>query len=380
MSAPLLVYVGTYTEPIRFGTGTVLQGKGKGIHLLSLDPESGALTLLGVAAVAANPSYLAFDTSQHFLYAVNELKTYQGQPTGTISAFAVDATTGSLTLLNQLPTHGIDPCHVTVDPQRRHAFVANFMSGSVCVLPIRDDGSLEAASDFIQHLGQGIDPQRQSGPHAHSVTLDPAGAVAFVPDLGLDKVLIYRFDAAGGMLEPNATPWLKQRPGSGPRHLVLHPNGRFAYLVNELNATVAALLYDPATGALQHMQTVPTLPGDFAGTNICADIQVHPSGRFVYASNRGHDSVAAFAIDPATGHLTPSSHTPSGGRTPRNFCLDPAGRLLLAANQDSDRIVVFRVDAQTGALQPTGYAASVPTPVCVKIRAVTSDGGTTWRP
>ena len=223
MTDGTLVYVGTYTEPIRFGTGKMLQGKGEGIYVFRLDPESGALEPAGKTTGVANPSYLAFDATQRFLYAVNELKSYEDQPTGTVSAFAVDPATGALTFLNRQPTHGTDPCHVVVDRPRRHVFVANFMSGSVCVLPVRDDGSLGEACDFVQHPGSSIDPARQSGPHAHSVDARPANRHAFVPDLGLDKLLIYKFDAKRGMLEPNAMPWIKMKPGAGPRHVALHP-------------------------------------------------------------------------------------------------------------------------------------------------------------
>ena len=382
MTAEMLVYVGTYTEPIRFGTGRVLQGKGEGIYVFRLDQESGALEPVGKTTSVTNPSYLEFDATQRFLYAVNELKSYQDSPTGTVSAFAAHPTTGELTFLNRQPTHGTDPCHVVVDRRRRHVFVANFMSGSVCVLPVRDDGSLDAACDFIQHLGAGIDPVRQNGPHAHSVTLDATNRYAFVPDLGLDKLLIYKFDAKRGMLEPNGVPWIKMKPGAGPRHVALHPGGRFAYLINELNSTLAALACNRRTGAFQELQIVPTLPEGFRGESTGADIQISPSGRFIYASNRGHDSIAIYRINQRTGRLTYVDHAATQGRTPRSFCLDPTGRFLLAANQDSDMIVTFRIDARTGKLRPTGHVAHVPTPVCVKVRMpamARSKGGHVWR-
>ncbi|HSZ94459.1 MAG TPA: lactonase family protein [Acetobacteraceae bacterium] len=382
MSNETLVYVGTYTEPIHFGTGKVLQGKAEGIYRFLLDPASGALQPLGKTTGVANPSYLAFDHTRRFLYAVNELKSFEDGATGTVSAFAVEPATGELTYLNRQPTHGTDPCHVVVDRERRHVFVANFSSGSVCVLPVRDDGSLDAACDFVQHLGAGIDPVRQNGPHAHSVTLDRANRFAFVPDLGLDKLLIYKFDAQRGMLEPNGVPWIKLKPGAGPRHLALHPGGRFGYLVNELNRTVAVLGCDRKTGAMQELQVITTLPEGFGGANTCADIHVAPSGRFVYASNRGHDSIAIFRVDQRTGRLTCIDHAATQGRTPRNFCLDPTGSFLLVANQDSDTIVTFRIDARSGMLETTGHVAPVPTPVCVKVRApamAAAEGGHSWR-
>jgi 6-phosphogluconolactonase len=382
MPSEMLVYVGTYTAPIRFGTGRVLQGKGEGIYIFRLDAASGALEPVGTTTGVANPSYLAFDATQHFLYAVNELKEYQDRPTGTVSAFAVDAATGELRFLNRQPTHGTDPCHVIVDAKRKHVFVANFMSGSICVLPVREDGSLGDACDFIQHQGAGIDPVRQKGPHAHSITLDRANRYAFVPDLGLDKLLIYKFDAKRGMLEPNGVPWIKMKPGAGPRHVTLHPGGKFAYLINELNSTVAALAYDRKTGAFQELQIVPTLPEGFRGASTCADIQVSPSGMFVYASNRGHDSITIYRINRRTGRLTYVDHSATQGKTPRSFCIDPTGRFLLAANQDTDTIVTFRIHARTGRLRPTGHVAHVPTPVCVKVRisaTARSKGGQTWR-
>jgi 6-phosphogluconolactonase len=382
MTAELLVYVGTYTEPIRFGTGKVLQGNGEGIYIFRMDQETGALEQASKMTGVANPSYLAFDATQRFLYAVNELKSYQDAPTGTVSAFAVDPASGELAFLNRQPTHGTDPCHVVVDRQRRHVFVANFMSGSVCVLPVGDDGSLGEACDFIQHQGSSIDPERQNGPHAHSVTLDRTNRYAFVPDLGLDKLLIYQFDTKRGMLEPNVVPWIKMKPGAGPRHVALHPGGRFAYVINELNSTVAVLAFDRKTGAFQELQVVPTLPEGFSGRSTGADIHVAPSGGFVYASNRGHDSIAIHRMDRRTGRLTYVDHAAVQGRTPRSFCLDPTGRFVLVANQDSDTVVTFRIDARSGKLQPTGHAAHVPTPVCVKIRTsamATTNGGHTWR-
>jgi 6-phosphogluconolactonase len=368
MPPEMFVYVGTYTEPIRFGTGKVLQGKGEGIYAFRLDQASGALELVSTTAGVANPSYLAFDATQRFLYVVNELKSFQDQPTGTVSAFAVLPATEELALLNRQPTHGTDPCHVCVDARRKHVFVANFMSGSVCVLPVHDDGSLGEACDFVQHQGASIDTARQNGPHAHSVTLDRANRHAFVPDLGLDKLLIYKFDPQRGKLEPNAVPWIKLRPGAGPRHIALHPAEKFAYLVNELNSTVAALAYDDRAGAFEELQEISTLPEEFLGANTCADVQVSPAGSFLYASNRGHDSVTVFQIHQHSGKLTVVEHAATRGNTPRSFCIDPTGTFLFVANQDSDSVVTFRIDPHTGELRPTGHVARVPTPVCVKIR------------
>jgi len=362
----VLVFVGTYTEPIVFGTGKVLQGKGEGIYVFRLDETSGALEFVSKTTGIANPSYLAFDASQSFLYAVNELKAYEGQPTGTVSAFAVaESRTGKLEFLNRQITRGTDPCHVTVDNAGAHVFVANFMSGSVCVLPVHENGALGEACDVVQHRGLSIDPRRQSGPHAHSVTLDASNRYAFVPDLGLDKVMIYRFDAGRGRLEPNAMPWIETKPGAGPRHLALHPGEAFAYLVNELDSTVVGFSYG-GNGTLALQQSVSALPEGFAGESSCADIQVHPSGRFVYVSNRGHDSIAIYRINPVSGSLGYVAHEPTRGRTPRSFAIDPSGRFLIAANQDSDSLGTFRVDSRSGRLRPIDLL-QVPTPVCVKL-------------
>jgi len=366
MANKILVYVGTYTEPIRFGTGKVLEGKGEGIYLYRMHPATGALEFDSKTTGVVNPSYLAFDPTQRFLYAVNELKTYEDKPTGTVSAFAVDAKSGKLEFLNKRLTHGTDPCHVVVDGKSRYVFVANFMSGSVCVLPVRNDGSLGEASDFVQHLGSSVDPVRQKGPHAHSVTLDKANRFAFVPDLGLDKLMIYKFDRTRGMLDPHAVAWIKVKPGAGPRHVALHPSGRFAFLINELDSTLTALSFDRTKGVFKELQVVPTLPAGFQGESTCADVQVAQSGRFLCASNRGHDSRVIYRSNRRTGRLAYVGHQPTQGKTPRQFEIDPTGRFLLVANQDSDRIVTFRIDPQTGKLEPTGQVAQVPTPVCVK--------------
>ena len=362
-----LVYVGAYTEPIRFGTGKILEGKGAGIHLYTLDITNGALEPFDVATGVRNPSYLAFDPSHRFLYAVNELKEYEGAASGAVSAFAVDPANGSLTFLNQKPTHGTDPCHLMVDHEGKHVFVANFMSGSICVLPILEDGSLGGATDFVQHQGSSVDPVRQAGPHAHAVTLDVAGRFLFVPDLGLDKLVVYEFDAAAGKLRARPELWATPAPGAGPRQVAFHPKGQFAYLINELNSTITAYRYDDATGALTEVQTVPTLPADFTGTSTCAEVQVGPSGRFLYGSNRGHDSIVVFAIDEQDGTLALVGHTSSGGQIPRNFAISPDNQFLIAANQDSNNLVAFKIDPVSGQLTPTGYAIETPTPVCVRI-------------
>jgi 6-phosphogluconolactonase len=359
-----LVYIGTYTETIRFGTGEIFSGKGEGIHIFDLDPDAGVLQPRHTAKGIKNPSYLAFHPSGRFLYAVNELKEHEGHATGTLSAFAVED--GLLRFINKVPTHGTDPCHVAVDRTGGHALAANYSSGSIAVFPIREDGGLGEASRVVQHEGSGADPVRQSGPHAHSVNLDASNRFLYVPDLGLDRLMIYRFDAHRGELEPHEQPWLETAPGAGPRHLAFHPAGRFAYLINELDSTILALRFDGEKGTVEAIQTVPTIPESFRGRNISADVHVHPSGKFLYGSNRGHDSIAVYRIDGQTGRLTFIGHQSTGGKAPRNFALDPGGQLLLAANQDSDTVTAFRVDGDSGRLDP-GESTEAPTPVCVKI-------------
>jgi 6-phosphogluconolactonase len=307
---------------------------------------------------------MAFHPDRRFLYAVNELKSYEGKATGTLSAFTVDPQNGELGFINRVVTHGTDPCHVTVDRTGAFALVANFSSGSIAVLPVRSDGSLEEASQVIQHRGSGGDPERQSGPHAHSVTLDPSNRFAYVPDLGLDRLMVYRFDR--GKLTPHDQPWLQTESGAGPRHFVFHPHGGFAYLINELDSTIISLEHEKSSGALEPVQTVTTLPESFQGISTCADIMVEPSGQFLYASNRGHDSIAIFRIDSRNGTLKLVDHESTRGKTPRNFTIDPSGTFLFAANQDTDNIVCFRIDRRNGRLEPCGQF-SAPTPVCLKI-------------
>jgi 6-phosphogluconolactonase len=362
----LLVYVGTYTEKILFGTGQVFEGKGEGIHIYRMDPALGSLTPHHTVREIKNPSYLAFHPNRRFLYAVNELKSYKGEATGTLSAFTVDPDTGRLEFINIVATHGTDPCHVTVDSNGKCALVSNFASGSVAVLPIRDDGGLAEASDVVQHQGSSVDPVRQLGPHAHSVTLDASNRFAYVPDLGLDKLMIYRFDADAGKLKPHEQPSFKTEPGAGPRHFVFHPNSSYAYLINELDSTIVSLGYDTEKGTVEEIQTVPALPKSFRGNSTCADILVDPTGQFLYASNRGHDSIAAYRIDGASGELSLVGHESTGGKTPRNFTIDPSGTFLFAANQDTNNIVHFRIDGKTGRLTPAGETRNAPTPVCLK--------------
>lgn len=355
-SGDMLVYLGTYTGE-----------KSKGVYVSRLDLASGALSRPELAGETASPSFLAVHPSQNFLYAINEIGNFQGKASGSVSAFGIDRNTGRLTALNQQPSVGPGPAHVVVDKAGRNVLVANYGGGSVAVVPIGPDGTLKPPSAFIQHSGSSVDPQRQKGPHAHSINLDPANRFAYAADLGLDKVLVYRFDADKGSLVANDPPFAQVAAGAGPRHFAIHPNG-FAYVINEMNMTVTAFRRDAERGSLTELQTISTLPpgqGVAPGFST-ADVQVHPSGRFLYGSNRGHDSIVVFAIDQNSGRLTYVENRPTQGSTPRGFGIDPSGSYLLAANQRSDSVVVFRIDKQTGRLTPTGHTIEVGAPVCVK--------------
>jgi len=358
-ASTLYAYVGTYTN-----------GRREGIFIFEYRPEDGEARPCGAVAGLPNPSFLAVHPTGCYLYVANEVDDFGGQRAGAVSAFAIDAQTGALCPLNQRSSVGDGPCHLIVDASGEFVLVANYGGGSVAVLPILDDGSLDEASDFIQHRGSGTNPQRQAGPHAHSVVLDPANRFAFVADLGLDRLMIYRFDAERGRLLPNEPAFVSLRPGAGPRHFTFHPDGRHAYVINELDNTVTAFDYDPERGALREVQTLSTLPAGYAEVNYCADIHIAPSGRFLYGSNRGHDSIALFSVDGA-GRLTLLGHEPTGGHWPRNFALDPAGRFMWVANQESDSITRFAADANTGRLTALGRIA-VPRPVCIQFAAPTT--------
>ncbi|HEV3339781.1 MAG TPA: lactonase family protein [Pirellulales bacterium] len=350
------VYVGSYAD-----------AKNDGVHLLELDLASGKLTRISGASGIQNPSFLAIHPNKKFLYAVCEIGEFDGKQTGAVAGFAIEKD-GGLKPLNRESSGGQGPCHLVVDKAGKNVLAANYGGGSVCCLPIGGDGRLAKSSAFIQHQGKSVDPGRQEGPHAHSVNLDPANHFAFVADLGLDQVMVYRFDADKGALKPNSPPFASVKPGSGPRHFAFHPSGRFAYVINEMALTVTAFTYDDAKGVLTEVQTISTVPDDFVdkGGNSTAEVQVHPSGKFVYGSNRGHNTIAAFSVDSKSGRLTPVGHASSGGKTPRNFGIDPSGKYLLAANQDSDNILVLAIDPETGKLNSTGHEIKVPKPVCVK--------------
>jgi len=352
----MLVYVATDTHD-----------KQAAIYIYRLDTSSGALQLVSRAGGVESPFFLAFHPNGRFLYTINAVQQPGGTWVGMASAFALDPQSGALILLNEQPVPGAFPCYIAVDRTGQCALVANYVSGCVAALPIRVDGTLGPASDHIQHQGSSIDPQRQEGPHAHCIVIDPTERYAFAADLGLDKILCYKLDPRRAKLTPNDVPWARVAPGSGPRHLAFHPSGRFAYVINELNSTMVAFAYDAAHGVLAEMQTIRTIPEEFTEVNYCADVHVAPSGKFVYGSNRGHDSIAIFRVAEDTGKLTYLGCEPTQGKWPRNFALDPSGNYLLAANQDGDNLVVLRIDPKTGKLSATGHAVQVPKPVCVKV-------------
>lgn len=346
-SAELPIYVGTYTG-----------GESKGIYLLHFDTNSGVLSMKGVAAETSNPSFVALHPNGKFLYAVNETGT------GELSSFAIEPDTGLLKLINEKPSGGGAPCHLVVDESGRNLLVANYSGGSVTVTRINLDGSLGDQSAFIQHVGSSINTNRQTSPHAHSINLDQSNHFAVAADLGIDQLLVYKFDPADGTLAINSA--AKLSPGSGPRHFVFHPTQNYAYAINELSSEVSAFKYMPDRGLLQQMQTITTLPRDYAGEgNSTAEIRVSADGKFVYGSNRGHDSIAVFRVN-QDGTLTAVQIQKIGGKTPRNFNLDPTGRFLLAAAQGSGVINVFSVDANTGKLSATGNSVQVPSPVCIR--------------
>lgn len=344
------------TQRIYFGTYTARGSEG--IYVAELD-STGKLSEPRLAAKVANPSFLALHPNNQWLYAVNEVETTEGKKEGGVSAFRINESDGTLSKINSQLTGGGAPCHLSIDKTGKCVMVANYSGGSVNALPLKEDGSLGEASSFVQHSGKSIDKQRQEGPHAHSINVSPDNRFAFAADLGTDEIRIYQLDVAQAKLTPHQV--VHTLAGGGPRHFAFHPNGRFAFANNEMTSSVTTYGYDATTGTLTKLETVSTLPGDFKG-NSTAEVRVHPTGKFVYVSNRGHDSIAVFAVK-ENGTLEPLCHVGTGGKTPRNFNL--CGNFLLAANQDTGNVVVFRIDEKTGSLTPTGLSIKVPMPVCV---------------
>jgi 6-phosphogluconolactonase len=352
------VYVGTYTG-----------GRSAGIYVFRFNAESGDLTGAMLAAETENPSYVAIHPNGKWLYAVNEIGNFGGQSAGAVSSFQINRETGGLSPLNQVSSRGAAPCHLIVDGTGKFVLVANYNGGSVCVLPIHDDGSVGEAVSFIQHEGSSVNPQRQQGPHAHSIILDATNRFAVVADLGLDKVFVYRFDAGTGRLTPNDPPSVSVAPGSGPRHLAFDPDGKHAYVINEIRRTITAFDWDAESGVLRTLQTISTVPEGYEEGST-AEIHVHPTGRFVYGSNRGHDSIAMYRVQDSGQRLVSLGQEPTQGSTPRDFFIDPSGAWLFAENQASDSIVLFRINQETGKLEASGNRLTVPSPVCVRMLAI----------
>lgn len=352
--AETAVYFGTYTRQ-----------DSKGIYRATLDDATGRVSSPILAAEVPNPSFLAFHPMAPLLYAVSEVADHGGQKTGAVSGFRIQPD-GSLLLLNQQPSGGAGSCYVSVDPSGGAVLVANYSAGSCASFPVQADGSLGPAGSVHQHAGSSVDPRRQTGPHAHSIVPDPQGHRAFVPDLGLDQIRIYELDPGAGVLTPANPPFVRTTAGGGPRHLAFHPRSPFAYANLEMGSEVLSFAYDSESGTLTPAGQHSTLPPGFSGQNTTAEILVHPSGRFLYVSNRGHDSIAVFSIVPETGGLRYLECESTGGQTPRSFGIDPSGRFLVAANQNTNNAVTLAIDAETGLLSPTGHEVKIPFPVCVR--------------
>jgi 6-phosphogluconolactonase len=362
----ITTYIGTYTR-----RETFVDGKAEGIYVYHLDPGSGELTYAATVSGPGtdNPSFLILGADKDCLYAVNEFYKSES-PNGFVSAFAIDPLTGHLRYLNQQSTHGTAPCYIGMEPQGRYCLVANYETGSLCVLPVGKDGCLEEATDVVQFSGSGPNLERQEGPHAHMVLPGPDGCFILAIDLGTDRLMTFRLDTERGRLRPADSPWTQLPPGSGLRHMVFHPSRPFAYVISELQSTVTVCRYLEQQGTFEALQTISTLPGDFTGQSSGGEIMIAPSGRFVYASNRGHDSLAIYAADSETGQLSLVGHESTQGSSPRAFIIDPSGALLLVANQDSDTVVTFWIDPDFGTLRATGHMVAVPTPVCLQLYSV----------
>jgi 6-phosphogluconolactonase len=347
--------------PVYFGTYTGPENSSKGIYRSTLDLETGKLSAPVLAAEAKNPSFLEIHPNGKFLYAVSE-----DGGAGSVSAYVIDTDKEDLKFLNERPSGGAGPCHVTIDHAGKNLLVANYGSGSASVIPIKPDGRLGELTGFAQHHGSSVNPERQKEPHAHSINVSLDDRFAFVADLGIDKIMIYRLDIEKGTIVANSPPFAKIKGGAGPRHFCFHPNGKYAYVINELDCTVTAFAYESDSGVLREIQTVTTLPNGFNGSNTCAEVRVHPSGKFLYGSNRGHDSIVVYRIDQADGKLALVEHEKADIKTPRNFNIEPTGKFCLVANQGSDSVVVFRIDQETGALEPTGHKIYIAKPVCIR--------------
>lgn len=354
-----LLYIGTYTD-----------GDSEGIYLYKLDVTTGELVPVSTTSDIENPSYLAFDPKKRFLYAVAEVTDLNGKSTGAVNAYSVDQKSGALTFLNSQITEGGAPCYVHVDKSGKTVLVANYVGGNVASFPINENGHLGAASDVFVHKPAGKNDEKQQS-HAHCFVTDPQNNFALAADLGLDQIFVYKLDE-NGRLAPNEPHRISTKSGAGPRHLTFHPNGKYVYVINELNSTMSAFSYDKDAGILTELQTISTLPSDFKGESNCADVHVSPNGKFLYGSNRGHNSIVVYKIDQNTGKLNLVQHVSTQGNWPRNFTIDPSGRMLLVANQRSNDIFTYKIDSKSGKLKATGKQANVPSPVCLTLSSSSS--------
>ena len=344
------VYFGTYNKP----------GFPEGIYHAVLDMKTGSLSIPELAAAATDPTFIEIHPNSKFIYAVTERNP------GAVSAFAIEPETKKLRLINSSKSCGKAPCHLCTSNDGRTLLVANYTSGSVASIPINKDGSLSEPASSIQHTGTSVNPKRQEGAHAHSINLSPDNRFAYAADLGLDKIMVYKLDSESGRLLPNDPSEIKIKPGAGPRHFTFSPDGKYAYLINELDETIVAFVYDPENGNLSEIQTISTLPEDFTGTSYCAEVKIHPNGKFLYGSNRGHDSIVTYKIDPSKGTLTLLGFQNSGIKNPRNFNIEQTGKFCVVANQDSDTVIVFRINQETGLLETTDHVVKIGKPVCVR--------------
>jgi 6-phosphogluconolactonase len=349
-----------------FFVGNFGIGQDGRIYFCRLDLKSGEISLIKENRGIDNPSFIEIDSSNRFLYAVNETEKSENYSGGFVSSFAIKRDDGSLRFINRQPTLGGSPCYITSDPADKFLLITNYSGGSIIVFPLLDAGNIGQNISFIQNTGRSVNPDRQKSPHPHSIFLSPDCHYAFVPDLGLDKILIYRFDQKSGKLTSNPFPYISLNPGAGPRHLTFHPFLKFAYCINELNSTITGFRYKPMNGKLTAIQTISTLPEDFHGENYCADIHIHPDGKFLYGSNRGHNSIACYSLDQSKGKLKMTGCASTQGEWPRNFAIDPSGQYLLAANQRSNNIFTFRINKETGELTPTVFSIEINQPVCIR--------------
>jgi 6-phosphogluconolactonase len=354
-SADLLVYF-----------GNELDKPDTGIFLSHFDTDTGTLTPPVLNVQASKPGYFVIDPTGRFMYAANALGKFNGDSSGAMSAYSIDRATGQLTLINQVPTGGANPAFIALDNDATHVLAANYTGGSICVYSIRPDGGIADRTAFVQHSGHSINPQRQTQPHPHSIYTDPTDRFVLVPDLGQDKVFVYRFDHATGALTPNDPPYGSVASGAGPRHLAFHPNGRWVYVLDEMGGSVTRFNWNSDTGAMTDPQATITTPADYKGLNTSGEVRIDSAGKFLYATNRGPDDIAVFSIDPQTGDLTFVQRVPTKGKMPRYFIIDPTGKWLMQCNHDGYNVVIFRIDPQTGMLTQNGDPVTVPNPYCAQ--------------